>query len=373
MKKFWKAVLFCLIVLTMFALSACAGAKDDGGYSSGGGSEGGVSPGGIGVYPTGKKTLIDSETGLVVDSAVRGDADVEGVPAKDTDAGDETVDSSEEANEINRAGLITASAWDDNQYYSAYTDLFVKGQTEDEDGKFVRFVDGKWWFDTTDRVKVTVKEGENPVVGAAVTYYDEEQNALTAVTNAKGEAFLFPNAESGTLHIKSGENETTAEFSAEERDLAVELVSGRAKDNVIKLMFVVDVTGSMGDDLDYVKVELADVIRRVAQANDGVRIDLALLFYRDDGDDEKFAYAEFKTVSNNETTLAEQMAFLKNQYASGGGDYEEAVDEAIEMAVGKNWGEENSTKMIFFVLDAPPHSNEKNITRCGHATADAAA
>ena len=59
----------------------------------------------------------------------------------------------------------------------------------------------------------------------------------------------------------------------------------------------------------------------------------------------------------NESGLRLQLARLAAQRANGGGDYPEAVDEALKMAVEKDWGEDTSTKIIFHVLDAPPHSN----------------
>lgn len=370
MKKVFLVLVFCLIGVMAFALTACGGSEDGGGSEDIGGYEPSVSPAGIPMGETG----VSPSAMPIRDKMTRLDGVKEGLEyAEIGDLSDDGEGETEVTNEQYQAGLITASAWDDNQYYEAWKKLFVKGQTKDEDGKFVDYVDNKWWLDTTKRVKVTVKEGENAVVGATVTYYSDDQTEYKAVTNAKGEAYLFTTEESGTLYIISGENQTTATFTAEERELSVDLAAGRAKDNVIKLMFVVDVTGSMGDELTYLKNELADVIRRVATNNAGVRIDLALLFYRDTDDDEKFAYAEFKTVSDNETTLGEQMAFLKKQEAMGGGDYPEAVDEAIGLAVGKDWGTENSTKMIFFVLDAPPHSESKNIALCGSSVKAAAA
>ncbi|MBO4538897.1 MAG: hypothetical protein J5781_01360, partial [Clostridia bacterium] len=105
--------------------------------------------------------------------------------------------------------------------------------------------------------------------------------------------------------------------------------------------------------------------------DDQTRIDLALLFYRDNGDTEKFNYAAFKNVTDP-TLLAEQKQALAAQSATGGGDYPEALDEALLMAVGKDWGEENSTKIIFHVFDAPSHSDEENIARCGQAAKIAA-
>ena len=269
------------------------------------------------------------------------------------------------------AGLITACAWDDNISYGDWNAMFAKGDDNTRAGKFSQFADNAWKLNTLNRVKVTVKNGENFVCGATVSFFGADQKEYKGVTNANGVAYIFLEEQEGTLTVKSGEGEGTAAFTAENRDLTVDLTNNANKDNVIKIMFVVDVTGSMGDELNYLTNEITDVIGRIARNDDQTRIDLALLFYRDNGDNEKFSYAEFKNVTDA-TLLAEQKQALAAQSATGGGDIPEALDEAVLMAVSKDWGEENSTKIIFHVFDAPSHEKEENITRCGQAVKIAA-
>ena len=259
-------------------------------------------------------------------------------------------------------GLITAKAWNDNEYYEQWKSLFSRATDNDPDGKFYDFTDNKWAFDTSNRVKVTVTKGGEPAVGVKVEYIYPNQTAWTSKTDANGVAYVFPSEESGKITVAGKE----AEFSAETRDLTVEIDSAAAKSNVIKLMFVIDATGSMGDEMRYITAELVDVISRVAEQAEQVRIELALLFYRDDGDQEKFAYHDFEIVSQ-EYGLEKQLKVLKAQRADGGGDTPEAVDEAMVIAANKNWGDENSTNLIFLVLDAPPHENQDNVKRCAEA------
>ena len=62
---------------------------------------------------------------------------------------------------------------------------------------------------------------------------------------------------------------------------------------------------------------------------------------------------------------AEQMInFIKNQKANGGGDTPEAVVEAMETAIDElQWSNQNSTKLMFLLLDAPPHLSDENIEK----------
>ena len=264
-------------------------------------------------------------------------------------------------NQNYQAGQITAKARTDNDHYEEWVALFAEATDNDPAGKFSVYKDGIWAFDTSMRVTVRVTQGGEPVFGAFAEYYDDDQNKWISRTDVNGVSYLFPPESSGMVKVKSGEYERTVEFSQEQRELNVELDDSEAQANVIKLMFVIDATGSMGDEMNYIAAELSDVIHRVTEQADQVRIDLSLLFYRDNGDTEKFAFHDFVTVTGDEQTLAAQVEILTKQRASGGGDYEEAVDEALLMAASADWGEENSTNLIVFVLDAPPHDTEQQL------------
>lgn len=122
-------------------------------------------------------------------------------------------------------------------------------------------------------------------------------------------------------------------------------------------MFVIDTTGSMGDEIAYLKAEIDYVISEVKANNPNTTIKLALLFYRDLGDEYVTRYYDFTT------DIEDQKSNLSKQKAAGGGDFEEAVDIALDEAVSKNWSTDNTTKLIFHVLDARPHYNQQVMTR----------
>ncbi len=260
------------------------------------------------------------------------------------------------------AGLITAGAWNDNTYYDDWKKLF--DSNNDESGKFSAYQgESSWGFSSYNRIKVTVKNGETPIPGTSVTLLNSEnESVFTAVADANGVAYVFTDETEGSLTVSCGEAVQTLEFTADNRDLVAEfneLCYPAPKLDVIELMFVVDVTGSMGDELNYLKNEIADVVNRVATSNEAAQINLALLFYRDHGDSEVFKYFDFVDVTNAEG-LNKQQEALNTQLADGGGDWPEAVDEALELAVNKQWSTGVSTKIIFHVLDAPPHNGNSN-------------
>ena len=317
----------------------------------------------------------DSYLGDMGPSGDRGEG-VPGEPEVDSDDSieDSDSDSSSDKNEnvTLPSGMMTAGAWNDNDNYEAWLDLFEQGN--EEKGKFFDYTnpDYSWGYNSQKRVKVTVSCGENAIAGAQVVAYDEGGNKLyAAVSDANGNAYLFPSNDSGKIVVTSGEGRAEASFDKENRELNVSLDKSGEKRDVIEIMLVVDVTGSMGDEIHFLKAELADVINRIAENNSGATIKLALLFYRDTDDMIPFAYFDFMDVTNKAGLTAQQTA-LNLQSASGGGDYPEAVDEALDIAVNKQWSTGATTKIIFHVLDAPAHNGSEYKSKLVNATKTAA-
>lgn len=120
------------------------------------------------------------------------------------------------------------------------------------------------------------------------------------------------------------------------------------------IAFVVDATGSMQDEIDYLKAELSDVIGRVKDTLPDLEINLGSVFYRDVRD----AYLTLK--SDFSPDLGKTLGFIDAQNAAGGGDTPEAVEEALRVAVEElTWQEEAVARLLFLVLDAPPHHTDE--------------
>lgn len=125
--------------------------------------------------------------------------------------------------------------------------------------------------------------------------------------------------------------------------------------NAVDIAFVVDATGSMGDELNYLQAEMNDVIFKAKQISDKLDFHFANVFYRDFGD----AYVTQKM--NFSRVLSESVEFVNAQQAGGGGDYEEAVEVALDTAINSlSWNESARSRILFLILDAPPHNTEVN-------------
>ncbi|MEM6989339.1 MAG: vWA domain-containing protein [Myxococcota bacterium] len=113
---------------------------------------------------------------------------------------------------------------------------------------------------------------------------------------------------------------------------------------------VLDTTGSMGDELAYLKVELRSIAQAVEAEFPGVTQRYALVAYRDHSD-------QFLVRNYDFAPIDEFVAHLGEQSAGGGGDHPEAMDAAMAATTQLRWSTQtDAAQMVFLVADAPPHA-----------------
>jgi len=134
------------------------------------------------------------------------------------------------------------------------------------------------------------------------------------------------------------------------------------------VFFVVDATGSMSDELRYLQAELKDVVARSQGAVSGLKIRTGALVYRDYGD-------EYLTrISRLTDEIQTTQTFIDRQQANGGGDFEEAVPEALKAAMNvADWNDNARARILFIVLDAPCHDDSATIAMLHEQVRNAAA
>ena len=119
-------------------------------------------------------------------------------------------------------------------------------------------------------------------------------------------------------------------------------------------MFTIDATGSMGDEINYLKSELKNIISRLDKSIEKKRV--ALTFYRDSGDE--YIVRDFDFSED----IEDVKETLSKQNADGGGDYEEAVEQALAISMSKDWNSNAKSRLMFLLLDAPPHYTQENVS-----------
>ncbi len=254
-------------------------------------------------------------------------------------------------NEIH-AGILTAGEIHDFSKWEMWQDISSVALSSWEE---------YWDVKMKDRFTLQLmNEDGKPVIDAEVSLINEGNSIWKAKTDNTGKAELWANLQDelvspdallkmevryrGKKHnidqvsyFKDGVNHLTIDAKCE-------------VPNMVDLMWVVDATGSMGDEINYLKVELNDVIQQVKANNKDLEINMGSVFYRDEGD----AYLTRQTEFSKD--INKTIDFIKEQGADGGGDTPEAVEEALEVAIEKmKWTKNARARMLFLVLDAPPH------------------
>ncbi len=177
-------------------------------------------------------------------------------------------------------------------------------------------------------------------------------------TAADGRALFLPEHDGGELADyyavvvtrPDGSDPTTHVFARGNAQWEITLAGEFAKlPTQLDLAFVIDATGSMSDELEFLKIEIDSIVAATAASHPDVHIRFSLVVYRDQGD-------EYVTRSYAFTdSLAEFRTLLGQQSAGGGGDYPEAMHLALEESLKFDWRAENTARMLFLVADAPPH------------------
>lgn len=251
-----------------------------------------------------------------------------------------------------QSGQLTAGEINDNEKWDEWLKV-LKGKK----------LNTNWGFYTESKIEVLVNDiNNNPLGNIKVTLYNSANEIImVARTDVFGKAILFKNLNSqnvsdfytiqviqnNSVYGEKITNQKEVVFTLEEKNVEYNV------ENNVEVMFTIDATGSMGDEMNYLKSELKNIISRLDKRINQKRV--ALTFYRDFGDEYVVRDFDF------DTNIDRVKANLSNQNANGGGDYEEAVEEALKASLSKSWNVKAKAKLLFLLLDAPPHYNDKNV------------
>lgn len=225
-----------------------------------------------------------------------------------------------------------------------------------------------------DRVDV-VAPGEN-ILSCVVSGYDSFSGTSMAAPHVTGAAGLIfaSNPDLTGKEVKAIiKNTTTGKFVYEggtsgllniNNCVVTALASKKGEINqLIKqnkgldLCFVIDTTGSMGDDIGNAKENMNKIIATLSAKTEDYRV--AIVDYRDfpeEGDD----YDYPAKVQLNFTNDANRITSTINSLGLGnGGDEAETVYSGIMTALSLNW-RPDAEKIIIVLGDAPPKDPEPN-------------
>ena len=255
-----------------------------------------------------------------------------------------------------QSGLITAAEWNDLENWPFWNDLIIG---DDNSAK-----PGYWNFYHNNRISILLKSNSQPVINEQVQLLRNGEVVWKSRTDNFGKVEMWINVFQENESVEITEYSLNVNGQAINLELKlfsegineIELNTNQNSSNRVELNFIVDGTGSMGDELEFLKDDLADVIQRVKDNNSSLQIYTSSVFYRDEGDDYLSKKSDFSSDLN--TTLD----FINDQNAGGGGDFPEAVHSALKLGIEElQWSEDAKTRIAFLLLDAPPHYNSQVI------------
>lgn len=238
-------------------------------------------------------------------------------------------------------------------------------------------------LDVSDRYTISIKDKNGNVVPDAVIKISSSGNVVfTGKTYSNGKVLFMPSVLksqfnqndcnqqqqdciSGNVDLNSNfkvtvekNNETiTQDFSPskDNKNWEIQLNNIRNIQDTINLdlTFLVDATGSMGDEISSIQKTIKDISARIKQISSDKTLNIrySLISYKDKGDSYRVKRYDFTT------NLEAYQEILNELTAGGGGDYKESLNEALDNAVNKiTWtNDKEALRLIFLIADAPPH------------------
>jgi Mg-chelatase subunit ChlD len=259
---------------------------------------------------------------------------------------------------------VRAGEWDDNANYRDFIGYIKKSQNlgiEQLDISARRFL-------------VVEDKNGNGVPNCKITVSDPQtQKTATLTTAASGRAVFFPRmfGMNGKLSASTSclsQNATSMAFDATDTDGAVRIKLPVARADASKpaldVVFILDTTGSMSEEIKSVKATLNTVL---AKLDTSVQIRVGLVEYKDKED--TFVTKTYALTSDVKS-LSASIAQLS---AAGGGDTPEDVDSGLAVAVAQmQWNEKAVARLAFLIADAPPHLDYADSTSYGTSAKRAA-
>ena len=207
------------------------------------------------------------------------------------------------------------------------------------------------------RVTVTGEDGW-PVPNARVSFSIGDREVQSSLTYANGMTLFHAGEEYGDgaeLVVRAERDGNSASVSLERRrdgdDVALLIPGSFRPENrlMVDVLFLLDTTGSMSDEIDRIKATLTSIARRVSGLRSDPDLRMGMVVYRDRGD------AYVTKVYDFDGDPARFSRTVREVRAAGGDDYPESLNEALHRAIREPQWREGAVRLVFLVADAPPH------------------
>ena len=245
---------------------------------------------------------------------------------------------------------LSAGEVDDNRRWEEYLEYLSEYQ-----GPPVHEVD------VSERYIITVRGSDGrPLPNALVRVASGEDTLFEGLTYANGQTLFFPralpdtgSAESFRVSAEKGGVSHSLDFPrGTETGWNLTLDATASYDGGVPLdvLFLLDSTGSMADEIDRIKDTLLSISARISDLPSQPDLRLGMVSYRDRGDEYVTRVFDFDADAGRFSNT------IRSVQADGGGDEPESLNEALHVALNEpDWRTGDAIRLVFLLADAPPH------------------
>ena len=249
-----------------------------------------------------------------------------------------------------RPASLSAGEVDDNEQWEDYLEYLAKYH-----GPAVHEVD------VSERYMITVRDGDGrPLPNTLVRVASGGATLFEGLTYANGQTLFFPralpeagNVESFQVSAERNGVRQAGEFSrGKDADWPLVLDTAATPEDGVPLdvLFLLDSTGSMADEIDRIKDTLLSISARISDLPSQPDLRFGMVSYRDRGD------LYITRVFDFDSDPAQFSDTIRNVRADGGGDEPESLNEALHTALNApDWRRADAVRLVFLLADAPPH------------------
>jgi hypothetical protein len=255
------------------------------------------------------------------------------------------------------SGLLTASELNDFSKWDLWKDI-----KEKELKNFQK----SWNIYPGNRYSVQVKnENGHPVINASVALRNKGGAVLwQSMTDNTGKAELWMNlfgkqpADNPEIIVSCNNNDYKVQNPTPIQSgiNGIKIPAPCSISDQTDVVFVVDATASMDDEIGFLKSDVIDIIRKTKENLPGLSINLGSVFYR--------CYGNSYTTKMHQLSgdISSGVGFIKEQSASEGGD--EVVEYALGVALDSlHWNPLARARLLFLVLDQQPLTTSWSIMK----------
>jgi len=268
-------------------------------------------------------------------------------------------------NQSTHSGL-KAGFSDDNRQYGYYLDFLAEYRQQ------VTALD----LNVSERIMLKVTDRNGSSLAGAKVVVSTENEHLTGLTLADGSYQINPSELSGSgvlsVEINAGDAyELPPQLLEIERSGARSVESSLELERVVPepipldIVFVMDTTGSMGEEIHRLKETIQIIHMNLTSLRVPAKLRFGMVLYKDSGDE----YDSMRIPLTSDLELFQ--AELDLVEANGGGDMPEDLELALDDLInGMEWNP-GGIKLAYIITDAPPHLDYGRSYTCSRAAEDA--